>query len=376
MEMRSHPRVAIVACSLDILGGQEVQAQALSEALARDGYRVAFIPLNPRFPPGARWLRRLPYLRTAVNQALYVPSLIHLAGADVVHVFSGSFWSFLLGPVPAIAMARVLRKRVVLHYHSGGADDHLAHWGALVHPWLRLADVIVVPSEYLARVFARHDYRTRTIRNVVDLSRFEYRERRQLRPRLLSTRNFEPHYRVDVILEAFALLKEQLPDATLTVAGYGSQEARLRGLAVDGVTFIGRIDPESMPRVCAEADIFLNASVIDNQPVSILEAFAAGLPVVSTPTGDIPAMVRQNETGLLVRPDDPASLASAVLRLMASPREALAMAQRARQDVARYTWPAVKDQWTAVYAGPLDGSQPDHSVLPRESGSCSSHPAL
>ena len=376
MEMRSHPRVAIVAASLDIIGGQSVQADDLVQALRRDRYPVMFIPINPRFPWGLGWLRRFRYLRTIANAALYLPSLARLAAADVVHVFSASYMSFLLGPVPALVTARVLRKRVVLHYHSGEADDHLAHWGALVHPWLRLADVIVVPSEYLARVFARHDYRAQIIRNVVDLSRFEYRERQPLRPRLLSTRNFERHYRVDVILEAFALLKAQQPDATLTVAGYGSEEARLRGLAIEGVRFVGRIDPESMPQVCAEADIFVNASVVDNQPVSILEAFAAGLPVVSTPTGDIPAMVRHNETGLLVRPDDPASLASAVLRLMASPREAFEMAQRARQDVARYTWPAVKDQWTAVYAEPREGSQPDHSVVPRESGSCSSHPAL
>jgi L-malate glycosyltransferase len=376
METRPTSRVAIVAASLDIVGGQSVQADDLVQSLRRDGYPVVFIPVNPRFPWGLGWLRRFPYLRTLANAALYVPSLARLAAVDVVHVFSASYWSFLLGPVPAMAMARLLRKRVVLHYHSGEADDHLAQWGTLVHPWLKLADVIVVPSEYLASVFARHDYRAQVIRNVVDLSRFEYRERQPLRPRLLSTRNFEPHYRVDVVLEAFALLKEQQPDATLTVAGYGSEEARLRGLAIEGVRFVGRIDPESMPQVCAEADIFLNASVVDNQPVSILEAFAAGLLVVSTPTGDIPAMVRHNETGLLVRPDDPALLATAVLRLMASPPEAFEMAQRARQDVTRYTWAAVKDQWTAVYAEPRDDSQPDHSVLPPESGSCSSHPAL
>src|SRR5688572_5283932 len=115
MTSSSHPRVTIVAASLDFLGGQEVQVQTLRDALARDGYRVEFIPVNPRFPPGAQWLRRLPYLRTAVNQALYVPSLVRLAGADVVHVFSGSFWSFLIAPVPALLVARALNKRVVLH---------------------------------------------------------------------------------------------------------------------------------------------------------------------------------------------------------------------------------------------------------------------
>jgi len=374
MKTASQLRVAIVAASLDILGGQGVQAHALVEGLERDGHRVRFIPVNPRFPWALRWLRRVRYLRTTANQALYVLSLARLATTDLVHIFSASYASFLLGPVPALVIARVLRKRVVLHYHSGEADDHLARWGALVHPWLRLADVIVVPSEYLAGVFASHGYQTRVIRNVVDLSRFEYRARQPLRPRLLSTRNLEPNYRIDVVLEAFALLKEQQPDATLTVAGYGSEDARLRRLAVEGVGFIGKVDPQLMPQVCAEADIFLNASVIDNQPVSILEAFAAGLSVVSTPTGDIPSMVRHNQTGLIVRPDDPASLASAVLRLITNPREAFGMAQQARQDVTRYTWPAVRDQWAAVYAGLRDGSQLDHTVLPRESGPWTSHP--
>src|SRR5204863_4678135 len=105
---------------------------------------------------------------------------------------------------------------------------------------------------------------------------FSYRDRDPLRPRLLSTRNLEPHYRVDVILEAFARVRERVPQATLTVAGYGSDETRLWNLAGDNVRFLGRVDNDAMPRHCAEDEIFLNASVVDNQPVSILEAFAAG----------------------------------------------------------------------------------------------------
>jgi glycosyltransferase involved in cell wall biosynthesis len=366
METRSQPHVVIVAASLDILGGQSVQAHALVEALTRDGHQVMFIPINPRFPRALRWLRRVRYLRTLANQILYFPSLFSLSRADVVHVFSASYASFLLAPVPALVVARVLNKRIVLHYHSGEAADHLAHWGVLVHPWLRLADVIVVPSEYLADVFARHGYHTRVIPNLVDLSRFEYRARQPIRPRLLSTRNLEPYYRVDLILDAFALVRAEQPDATLTVAGFGSEESRLRRVAGEGVRFIGKVDPQSMPQVYTEADIFLNASVVDNQPVSILEAFAAGLPVVSTPAGDIPAMVRHNHTGLIVGPDA-ASLASAVLQLITHPRKAFEMAQQARQDVTRYTWRAVREQWAAAYAGPRDSSPFDHTVLPRES---------
>ncbi|HET9359769.1 MAG TPA: glycosyltransferase family 4 protein [Vicinamibacterales bacterium] len=362
----TRPHVAIVAASLEILGGQGVQAHGLVGGLRQDGHSVRFIPINPRFPTGLQWARRLRYLRTIVNQALYLPSLARLAGSDVVHVFSASYLSFLLAPVPAMLIARVLHKRVVLHYHSGEAGDHLAHWGLLVHPWLRLADVIVVPSEYLADVFQAHGYQTRVVRNVVDLSRFEYRERQDRRPRLLSTRNLEPYYRIDVILEAFALVKAQRPDATLTVAGYGSEENRLRRLAGEGVRFAGKVDPQSMPRLCDEADIFLNASVVDNQPVSILEAFAAGLAVVSTPAGGIPEMVRHTHTGLIVPVGDAASLAAAVLHLITHPREASAMARQARQDVTRYTWLAVRDQWSAVYDGSRDPALFDHPIRPRE----------
>ena len=309
------------------------------------------------------------YLRTIVNQALYLPSLV-TAGRRRCR----ARLLRLVRVVPAAARFRRWRSRECCGSASCSTitaakpDDHLAHWGVLVHPWLRLADVIVVPSEYLAGVFAGHGYQTRVIRNVVDLSRFEYRERQPLRPRLLSTRNLEPHYRVDVILEAFALVKAQRPDATLTVAGYGSEESRLRRMAVEGVRFIGKVDPQSMPQVCAEADIFLNASVVDNQPVSILEAFAAGLPVVSTPTGDIPAMVRHNHTGLLVGPDDAASLAAAVLQLIAHPREAFGMAQQARQDVTRYTWPAVRETSGPPCTPDCRGDMRiDHTVLPPES---------
>jgi glycosyltransferase involved in cell wall biosynthesis len=96
--------------------------------------------------------------------------------------------------------------------------------------------------------------------------------------------------------------------------------------------------------------------VLDNQPVSILEAFSAGLPVVSTSTGDIPLMVGHGEIGLLVAPGDPVALAEAMTAVWRAPEEALQRAARARREVVKYTWSAVRDKWAAVYAewAPLD----------------------
>jgi glycosyltransferase involved in cell wall biosynthesis len=340
---------------VEVVGGQGVQAKVLVEELRNEGYEVTFIATNQRFPVGLRWLRRYPYARTLLNKGLYLPRLLCLRCVDVIHVFSASYWSFLLAPMPAISVGRFFRKRIVLHYHSGEADDHLTRWGILVHPWLRLVDEIVVPSEYLRDVFARHGYRTRVIQNVVNTSQFRFRERKPLRPWLLSNRNFESHYRVDNTLKAFALLRTRYPEARLTIVGSGSQEQRLRRLAAtlgtNGIRFVGRVEPMAMAGVYDEADIFVNSSVIDNQPVSVLEAFASGLPVVSTGTGDIAAMVRDGETGLIIPPEDPPLMAKAVTTLLEKQDRALYIARCARQEVNNYTWPQVCGQWEAVYAG-------------------------
>jgi glycosyltransferase involved in cell wall biosynthesis len=353
METLPLPRIAVVAASLDILGGQGVQAYSLVDSLEADGYSVTFLPINPQFPKGLEWVRRVRGLRTVLNELIYAPSLLRLVASDVVHVFSGSYWSFLLAPVPAMILGRLFNKQVVLHYHSGEAEDHLSNWGWLVHPWLRLANELVVPSTYLQEVFGRHGLHAHVIANVVDLSRFRFHERRPLRPRLLSTRNLERYYRVDTIIEAFAHFKSEVPAATLTIAGYGSQERGLRDLVASlglaSVEFVGKVDPNDMPALYAAHDIFVNASELDNQPVSLLEAFASGLPVVSTAAGDIPFMVKNGLKGALSA-SDPRALSQAIAAVYRNPDGAREMARRAREDVNQFTWPAVRDQWAAIYA--------------------------
>jgi glycosyltransferase involved in cell wall biosynthesis len=354
-EPRRPLRVLLVATSLDWLGGHGVEATLLQDGLRADGLEVQFLPVNPRFPSSLAWLRDVRYARTLVNEVLYFRSLTALRSADVVHVFTPAYWSFLLAPVPAMLAARALGKRVVLHYHSGEAEQHLGRWGALVHPWLRLAHAIVVPSLYLQRIFARHGHVTQVIPNVVDLEAFRYRERDAWRGRILSNRNLESHYGIDVTLEAFALLRRTHPEATLTIAGWGKQESALRqraqALGLRDVAFVGRVEPQAMPALFESCDVFVNSSLVDNQPVSILEAFAAGLPVVTTATGGIPEVVRHGETGLLVAQHDPVGAARALAELLEAPEAAAAMARRAREEVAIFTWPRVRGAWAVAYGG-------------------------
>lgn len=346
-------RIAVVAPSNRRIGGQALHASTLVEYLRAAGYEAQLVPIDPERPWWLAWAERVPYVRTVINQALYWPSLLRLRRADVVQASSASYWSFLLAPVPAMLVGRLLGKPVVLNYHSGEAQDHLAHWGWLVHPWLALADEIVVPSIYLQSVFASHGYRSRVIHNTVDTHRFTYRARDPLRPRLLSIRTFEWYYGVDYTLRAFALIKRSCPEATLDIAGTGSQEGRLRELAqalqLDGVRFLGGVTADDMPAVLQGADILLNSSLIDNQPLSILEAMAAGLAVVTTGVGDIVNMVEDGVTGTIVPPRNPAAMADAVRSLFKEPDRAREMTRRAHARLDRYAWNQVGCRWAALY---------------------------
>lgn len=349
----ARPKIAMVAPTLNILGGQAVQATLLAQQLRSAGHDVEYVPIDPPLPTLIEWMKGFRYLRTVVNEALYLPALLRLRAADVVHVYSASYWSFVLAPLPAVLMARCLGKPVVLNYHSGEAADHLAHWGALVHPWLKLVNDIVVPSTYLQQVFASHGYQARVIHNTVDTSRFQYRVRTPLRPRLLSARNLESLYGVEHTLVAFSMVKAAYPDATLTIAGIGSQEDALRrltmALKLTDVQFLGRVEPSAMPTLYDRADVLLNSSYIDNQPLSILEAMATGIPIVTTGVGDIANMLQHGVSGTLVPVGDPAAMAKAVIALLERPERALLMAHRAKQALEQYTWPQVRARWAHIY---------------------------
>src|SRR4051812_23872044 len=249
MSEQSRLNIAIVAPSMGILGGQAVQAARLLRSWRDDADVHAWlVPINPLPPAPLRWLARVKYLRTVTTQLIYWPSLIkELRKADVVHVFSASYFSFLLAPLPAVLIAKMLGKPVVMNYRSGEAPDHLRR-SAIARATLRRVEENAVPSRFLHEVFAAFGIRSEIIPNIVDVERFRFRRRESLRPRILSTRNFDALHNLPCTLRAFRLVQDRYPDATLTLVGGGSAEGSLRELvrelALRHVTFAGRVPPD------------------------------------------------------------------------------------------------------------------------------------
>ena len=351
-------KVAMVAPSLRILGGQAVQADRLLRAWRDDSDIDAWlVPVNPSLPPAIGWADRVKYIRTLATQVAYWPLLRReLAKADVVHVFSASYTSFLLAPLPALIVARLLRKPAILNYRSGEAPDHLRR-SRVARRAIAAVGCNIVPSRFLVDVFAGFGIKASIIPNLVDLDRFSFRERRPLRPRLLSTRNFDGLYNVGCTLRAFRLIQDRRPEATLTLVGAGAEDGELRSLVrelrLEGVTFAGRVAPEDVPRYYAENDIYVQTPNIDNMPTSVIEAFASGLPVVSTGAGGIPAILTHEQHGLLAPVNDHEAIAAHVLRLLGDAELASRLSRAALATCERCTWPAIRDKWIAAYQGAL-----------------------
>src|SRR5438876_2836068 len=156
---------------------------------------------------------------------------------------------------------------------------------------------------------------------MVDLDRFRFKARGPLRPRLVSTRNFDALYNVACTIRAFRLVQDRWPDASLTLVGGGPQNGMLRQLVarleLQNVVFVGQVRPDEIAGYYTANDIYIQSPNIDNMPTSVIEAYASGLPVVSTAAGGVPDILSDGENGLLAPLDDHVALAAGVLRLLA-----------------------------------------------------------
>jgi glycosyltransferase involved in cell wall biosynthesis len=311
---------------------------------------MTFVPIDPVLPFG---LRAVPVLRTVLGAVIvWTRLMLHVPRHDVIHAFTAAYWGFLLWTTPAVLVARLCGKPVVVNYRDGRCDDHLRHWPGAVGT-LRMATRIVTPSGYLATVMAPFGLVATVIPNMIDASRYRFREREPLRPIFLSNRALEPLYHVDCILRAFAIIQRRLPEARLLIAHDGPCRTALEALAAElglkQVEWRGKIAPDAIADLYNEADVYLNAPTIDNMPGSLLECFASGLAIVSTDAGGIPLVVQHNHTALLVPSNDAPALAAAALRLWDEPGLARRITESGLAECASYQPGSVLSAWSELY---------------------------
>jgi L-malate glycosyltransferase len=346
----SKTKVAIVATSMRVIGGQSIQAKRLLDAFADDeNIELFFIPNNPETA-----FQNVKFLRTIFTSIKFWLQLFtQIRKADIVHVFSSATSGYIIATLPPLLFAKVYGRTGILNYHSGELEEHIKRWKLTALPTMKMFDEIIVPSQFLVDVFAKFGLKAKAIFNFAESKQFAFRERKPVRPVFLSNRNFEVHYNISDILRAFQIIQNSIPESQLIVAGFGSEEAKLKQFAKDlnlaNVDFIGKIANDEMPEIYNRADIYLNASIVDNMPLSFIEAFACGLPIVSYSTGGIPYIVENGKSGVLVEQKDYQALANEALKLLQNQDLAQQIISTAREEVKKYSFDEVREKWRNAF---------------------------
>ncbi len=339
-------------------GGMANQTRQLAQLLEREGCRAKLVQVNPPYRPS--WVARLRGVRALFRLLPYVRCLWSaVPGSSLVHVMANSGWAWHLFAAPAVWIGSMRGVPVVVNYRGGDADAFLARGIRWVRPTIARAAEVVVPSGFLAAVFAKHGVSTRIVPNIVDLDAFHPALILPASVHFVVTRNLERIYDVATALRAFAALCEQRRDARLTVAGSGPERETLERLAADlgiahRVRFTGRLDNTELPALYRSATIVVNPSRVDNLPISLLEAMASGVPIVTTDVGGIPYVVEHEQSALLVPAGNPAAMAAAIERLLDDPALALRLRAAGIEAAQRYAWPRVRSELFDAYAGALD----------------------
>jgi glycosyltransferase involved in cell wall biosynthesis len=278
-------------------------------------------------------------------------------GADVVHTCD--LYANIFG-LPAAAVAgvpvRIGNRREILTGDKSAAQLAAQRWA------YRAAHAVVANSDAACDQLVREGVppdRLHLIANGLDATRFVPNpEPRSAIRRIVTVANLRPEKGHDTLLAAAPRILERYPDATLTFVGDGPQRDHLetltRALGLTGrVTFLGECR-DVVPALTA-SDLFVLPSRSEAFPNALIEAMAAGLPVVATAVGGIPEVVSDGGNGLLVPPDDTYALADAVLTLMDDPTRAALLGHAARFDVEQnYTIDRMVERFERLYLAEIE----------------------
>lgn len=367
-------------------GGQRVQHEILCAAVARGhDARALFLGAGP--PPPSwdvpyAWYTTAPRRRLVAGAVAmawrargvfrsWVPDAVLLTGPEAALVAASlPAGTGLLAANHNPEPADLSRPPSALRSPLASARWARRHQGALLERFaLARAHVAIAVSRWGAEVLVARGYvdsgrRLEVVHNGVSSSRLTgdvARLRPEDRSGLLFVGRLAPEKGVDTLLRALALAGG---DARLALVGTGPEEAGLRRLAdregVSGrVLFRGSLDPAAVRATMARSAALVLPSRAENFPLVLLEAMASGLPVVATGVGGVPELALNERNALLVPPDDPEALASALGRVLGDPTLRAALAAAGRRTARDYTW----DRVTARY---LELAEEAHSSASHE----------
>jgi glycosyltransferase involved in cell wall biosynthesis len=277
-----------------------------------------------------------------------------------VDVYSGA--AFMWAQIVCWVLRRA-GKPYILTLHGGDLPRFSRRRPGRVRRLLGSASAVTVPSRYLLEEMKVYRKELRLLPNGIDLNVYRFRSRERPGPQLVWLRAFHEIYNPTLAPRVLTLLQKEFPDVRLSMFGFdkgdGSWHETRRVAAELGVSdrilWSGGVPKEDVPAVLQKADVFLNTTNFDNSPVSVMEALACGLCVVSTDAGGLPYLLTNEQDALLVPRGDAEAMANAVARILRDPELAERLSRNGRQLSERSDWSRVLPQWQQLITTVREG---------------------
>lgn len=278
--------------------------------------------------------------------------LINYKKVDIVLIDVFSTTAFYFSYITS-SLCYLLNIDYITILRGGNLPDRLDKSPKLCNKIFKKAKYNVAPSNYLKTKFMERGYKVKFIPNIINIGNYHFKERTEVNPKLLWVRAFADIYNPILAIEVLNDLKKIYPEATLCMIGPDRDGSRkdVENKVIElnlknSVEFTGALKKADWIKKSEDYDIFLNTTNVDNTPVSVIEAMALGLPIVSTNVGGIPYLLEHKKTGLLIKPRSRKEMLSSILELINGDHHDLS--KNARKLAETFDWNNVKQSWYKI----------------------------
>jgi glycosyltransferase involved in cell wall biosynthesis len=325
----------------------------IGNKLSNHGYTSTSIETLGGFLEGEGF--RVFYASSKKNKFLRMCEMIfktfkHAKKVDYVLIDTYStknFWyAFIISQ-----LCRMLKIKYIPKLHGGNLPNRIVRSKFFSDLIFNNAHINIAPSYYLYETFKNSGYTNlKYIPNTIELEMYKEFVKDFKIPKLLWVRSFSKIYNPEMAVKVFIQIKESFPEAKICMVGPKKDDSYSKTVRfakknnVD-VTFTGKLSKEDWIELSKDYNIFINTTHFDNTPISVIEAMALGLPVVSTNVGGIPYLLKHNTNALLVNDNDVEEMSNQIKRLINESNLAQNLSEKGKESVKNFDWEVVKKQW-------------------------------
>ena len=332
-------RIHYIGNKLSKHGSTKTVNETLGSLLTSQGYKVTYASSKKNIV-----LRLL----DMIFSTIYFSKSIDYVFIDTYSTLN--FWyAFFVSQI-----CRILKLKYIPILHGGNLPTRINKYPNCSNLIFNNAYRIIAPSGYLYDAFSKkYSKELVEISNVIEINNYPYIERKYAVPKLLWVRSFNPIYNPKMAIEVLFNLKNEFPNAELTMVGPDSNDYRkecelLAAKLNLNVSFSGKLTQEEWISLSKTHNIFINTSNFDNMPVSVIEAMALGLPIISTNVGGIPYLLKDQEEAILVHAADSEAMSQSVIKIFSNPEFRKLVIENARKKAENFDWEVVKHKWFEI----------------------------